>query len=436
MKTIPAIGSLIAALLAVSAGHAAPPEVNYDESKVPAYTLPELLKLNDGAPVTTPAQWREKRRPEILELYRAHVFGRSPGRPAGMKFETVSVVTNALGGAATRKEVTIWLTGRSDGPYLDLLLYLPNGLSTPAPAFLGLNFKGNHAVASERDVRLCRSWMRRDPKTGITNNAATEASRGTELGRWPIGKIIARGYAVATACYNDLEPDDAQGWKIAGVRKALSPEGAETVFKPDDWGAIGAWAWGLSRALDYLETDAGVDAKRVAVLGHSRLGKTSLWAGAQDERFAIVISNDSGEGGAAITRRRFGEKISDLNRNFPHWFCGAFKQYDNREDALPVDAHMLIALAAPRPAYVASATEDQWADPKGEFLAAKGAGPIYRLFGLAGLGVEEQPAPDTPVGDAVGYHLRTGRHDLAEYDWERYMDFADRHWKTGSRSAK
>jgi hypothetical protein len=240
--------------------------------------------------------------------------------------------------------------------------------------------------------------------------------------------ILARGYALATVYYGDLEPDFPQGWQT-GIRAALSPNGATTQFQPDDWGAIGAWAWGLSRALDYLEQDPAMDAKRVAVMGHSRLGKTALWAGAQDERFAIVISNNSGEGGASLVRRRFGENIAHSVRMEPYWYCERYREYANREAALPVDAHLLIALIAPRPVYVASATKDLWADPRGEFLAAKHAEPVYQLFGRAGLGIQDFPAPDQPAGDHIGYHLRTGEHDVTAYDWQQYLNFADRHFQ-------
>lgn len=426
LKLTPKLCGIITGL-ALSA-QAQPASVNYDEAKVPAYTLPDPLVHANGRAVTSATDWRRNRRPELLRLFEQEVYGRAPGRPKGMRFETVSVVTNALNGRATRKEIAIWFSGRKDGPGMRLLLYTPNSARKRVPTFLGLNFNGNHAVTTEPDVSLSDRWMVGERSSCIVSNRATAACRGIEAARWPIEKIVSRGYALATIYYGDLEPDFAEGWKT-GVRAALSADGTATQFKPDEWGAIGAWAWGLSRALDYLETDRSVNAKRVAVLGHSRLGKTSLWAGARDERFAMVISNDSGEGGAALARRRFGETTADLNRRFPHWFCGNFKKYSDREAAMPVDQHELIALMAPRPVYVASATEDRWADPLGEFLAAKHAEPVYQLFGRPGLGVNQQPAADQPVGDSIGYHLRTGKHDITDYDWEQYLHFADRHFK-------
>lgn len=399
-------------------GFAQNPPANYDESKVPPYTLPDPLVLSNGQPVRDAAVWRQQRRPEILELFRTHVYGRSPDGAKEVSFRVQSTDPAALGGKAVRKIVEAAFSKKPDGPRMSLLVYLPAG-KTKVPVFLGLNFTGNATVHADPGIPLGEVW-RNNKKSPMP-----ESARGSAASRWPVERILERGYGLATAYYFDIEPDFVGGIQY-GVRPLFFKPG-QTQPEPDEWGAIGAWAWALSRALDYLETDPAVDARRVIVHGHSRLGKTALWAGAQDERFAMVISNDSGEGGAALSRRLFGETIRDLNSRFPHWFCGNYKKYNDRAAELPVDQHMLLALIAPRPLYVASATEDLWADPRGEFLSLVAAGPVYRLLGKRDLGTDQMPPPDKPVQTDVGYHLRTGSHDITAYDWEQYLNFADKH---------
>jgi hypothetical protein len=426
-KLLPTLSCAVLMTSTVASG-AQLPKRNYDEAKVPAYTLPDPLVCADGKKVTDVETWEQKRRPELLQLFADQIYGHAPQQDRGKaKFEVTSIATNALDGKATRKEITIWLTGAAKGPSMNLLLYLPNRAKQPAPAFLGMNAGGNHAIMGDPGIHLSDRWVA-GRFSGVVSNRATEASRGSLATRWPVETILARGFALATVYYGDLEPDFPDGWKL-GVRAALSPLGTNTVFQPDQWGAIGAWAWGLSRAMDYLETDKAIDAKRVAVIGHSRHGKTALWAGASDERFSLIIANESGEGGAALARRCFGERTADLNRIRPYWFCGNFKQYSNHEELLPVDQHELIALLAPRPVYIASAEEDRSCDPLGQFLAAKGAEPVYKLYQEAGVGVAKQPPLNHPVGDFIGYHIRSGKHDLTAYDWAQYLDFADRHFK-------
>ena len=423
-------GRLAAATIVVLLARTAdaqPPGINQDEAKVPRYTLPDPLVLANGEPVRDAATWEARRRPEILKLFETHVYGKMPGRPDRLAFRVDRVVKDALGGKATRKEISVLFAGTPDGPRMDLALYVPNAGQGPRPAVLSLNFGGNHAVDPDPGVPLARPWTHNDPKKSFQPD---EKSRGKESSRWPLEHIIDRGYAVATAYYGDIDPDFDDGFRN-GVHPLFDPPGQTR--PADAWGSIGAWAWGLSRALDYLETDRDIDAGRVTLMGHSRLGKTALWAGAQDRRFAVVVSNDSGEGGAALSRRWYGETVARINTSFPHWFNANYKQYNDRVADLPVDQHMLIALIAPRPVLVLSADEDQWADPRGEFLGAKGADAVYRLFGTDGLAVRDMPGNSVLIWSRIGYQIRPGKHDVTLVDWDAVLDFSGRHLGRASR---
>ncbi len=374
---------------------------NYDESKVPDYTLPDLL-----AGARTVKDWERWRRPQLVELFEKEMFGSVPGKPEALHFQVRESAPDAFDGLATRKQVRIFFNAE-ESEYEDLLIYVPNRRNGPVPAFLGVNFFGNHTIDADPGIFLPDSLRyRKDYKLD---------ARGSQQQRWPVRTILERGYAVATFCCEDVVPD-APGYP--GIRAS---------YDGYTWGALAAWGWGLSRALDYLESDSGVDAARVAVFGHSRMGKAAVWAGARDTRFAMVVSNASGCGGAALSRRRFGETVRRINTAYPYWFCDAFHKYGDNEDLLPFDQHELLALIAPRPLYVESGSEDRWSDPQGEFLGLAHASPVYELYGYEGFTTSERPGVEQPVVKGrTGTHIRAGRHEILLYDWLRYLDFADR----------
>lgn len=393
---------------------------NYDEAKVPEFNLPDPLVLPEGGMVASAREWEEKGRPATLKLIEREMYGRMPvGKPAGFKVVLDREALDVLGGKATRREYLVSFA-QDKGPRVRMLLYLPKGAKGPVPAFLGLNFRGNQCL--EKD-----SWITPElgfivgARKGEDRRAKAEAMRGSAAGRWPVEMILEQGFALATACCGNIDPDFHDGWT-----NGVHPLFTEGEPGPDEWGTISAWAWGLSRLLDALEGVKEVNAQQVAVIGHSRLGKTSLWAGATDQRFKLVISNNSGCGGAALSKRAFGETVGRINRSFPHWFNGNFKKYNEREEALPFDQHQLIALMAPRAVYVASATGDRWADPVGEFLSVLHAQPVYDLYRKGALGVAEPPAPGETVGMVTGYHLREGKHDVTPEDWKHYLSFFQR----------
>ncbi len=380
---------------------------------------PQLPDPLEG--VDSPETWKNQRRPEILRSFEHYVYGRSPELPktADLRFET-RFEKSAFGGRGILREVTIHFPPQGTPP-VHVLVAIPK-IRRPVPAFVGLNFGANHSCTDDPAVKLSEVWIpKRYP--GVVENRATEAGRGTKSDRWPFELAIQRGYAMATLYHGDLDPDFADfsngvhpHFRNAGVDEPLAGE----------WGAIGAWAWGLRLAASYLIADAAIDPKRVCVMGHSRNGKTALWAGAQDERFALVVSNQSGCGGAALSRPRRGEKLADINKNFPHWFNDRFPDFNGREDRLPVDQHMLLALIAPRPVLVCSAVEDKWADPEGEFGSCIGASPVYELLGAGKFAAKQFPKPNHLINSRIGYHLRPGKHGVGAEDWTVFFDFADK----------
>jgi hypothetical protein len=398
--------------------------VNYDQAKVGTYTLPNPLVLPDGKPVLSAKTWFSARRPEILHLFEEDQFGRAPGRPSGMSFHVFDKGSLALGGTAVRRQVTIYFSRDKSGPKMNLAIYVPAAARKPVPLLLCISFTPNSNTVNDPGLKRGEMWSFRSHKIIL-------APLGMHFGTIPLSRILNNGFGFATFYYGDVDPD-FQGGLRYGVR-ALYLKPGETKPAPDQWGSIAAWAWGLSRAMDYLETDRAVDAKRVALMGVSRLGKTVLWAGARDTRFAMVISSCAGEGGDKLDRRNYGETIAHIVApgRFPYQFCANFQKFAHHVNRLPVDANMLIALLAPRPVLLQTGSTDYWSDPKGEFLAAAAAGPVYRLLGKQGLGTDQWPPAGEAILHTLGYTMHDGGHGIRPPDRNVFLKFMTMHLQPG-----
>lgn len=372
--------------------------VNYEEDKVGTYILPNILKTEENKEVKSVEDWENVRRPEVLSLFENEVYGEVPGDFDKLEFSVLNSDEKAMEGKASMKEVQIEVSRNNESVQINVVLFVPTERNEPAPAFLLINNRSALNTAPLRD---------------------------TISGFWPAEMVINAGYAIAAFQVDDAAPDNKDSYN-EGVLE-LYPEQLQ---KDNGMKAIGAWGWAASRIMDYFEKNDDLDASKVVVVGHSRGGKASLWAAAQDKRFAICVSNNSGNTGAALSRRWFGETVEIINTSFPHWFNENYKKYNGKEDDLPVDQHMLIGLIAPRPVYVTSASEDLWADPQGTFLAMKEAEPVYSLYGLHSTLPTELPPHNTPIiNSPMGYHIREGKHNLTEYDWSNFIKFADFHFK-------
>jgi len=393
--------------------------VNYTEALAGTYKLPDPLTLLNGKPVKDVKTWNEKRRPEIVRLFEENEYGRAPGRPADMTFDVFDKGTPAYEGKAIRRQVTVYFSKDKAGPKMELLLYLPADATKPVPVLLNASFSANSLAVDDPGVKVGEIWGRDKKKV--------PATQGRSFGKLNVPAFVKEGFGIATVYYGDIDPDFEGGVPL-GVR-ALFLKPGQTAPAPDEWGAVSAWAWGLSRALDYLETDKGVDPKRVAVTGVSRLGKTVMWAGAHDTRFAMVIASCSGEGGAAISRRNYGETVAHLVApgRYPYQFAGNYAKYAQHTDQLPVDANLLVSLVAPRPLLLQTGNTDKWSDPKGEFLAAIAAEPVYRLFGKQGLDTDQMPPAGKPILHDIGYLMHQGGHGMVPSDWDVYLQFMKMH---------
>ncbi len=383
--------------------------------------LPDPSVMFNGERVTTKDDWFNKRRPELKALFQHYMYGYLPA-PAKIEAKVEREDPKAFAGKATLKELTIAF-GPPECLKIHLLLIVPNQRKVPAPVFVGMNFCGNHALVKDTAVRIPTAWMYPN-RPGVKNNRATEEGRGTQIDVWALEQSIDRGYAVATFYNGDIDPDRAD------VREGIQPHLRKKDEKagPHDWGTIAAWAWGIHRAVDYLVTDKDLDKERIAVVGHSRLGKTALLAAAFDDRIALAIPHQAGCGGTAPSRGKVGESVKQINDRFPHWFNGTFKEFNDKPDRLPFDQNGLVALVAPRPVLFSNAVEDTWANPEGQFQVLQAADPVYRFLGAGGLEAKKMPEPGQLIDSKLGYYIRPGKHSMTKEDWQVFLDFADEHW--------
>lgn len=395
--------------------------VNYEEANVKPYALPDPLVHTNGKVVNSAEDWIKRKRPEILDWYQRAQFGKAPGIPAGFRAVVTDQGTPVFGGKAIRKQVTLYLYEKSEEPKIDLALYLPAQQAGPAPVLVRLSFFANATTIDDSDLQKDSVWNSKE-------KIKVAAASFRQDMAFPVEEFIEAGIGVVSLYYGDIEPDFKEGIQY-GIRSRFLPHDA-TTFAADEWGAISAWAWGLSRVMDYLEKDKDVDSKKVAINGHSRLGKTVLYAGANDPRFSIVIPSCSGEGGAALSRRNYGETIAHLvaPTRYAYQFSANYSQYQDDPSTMEVDSHMLISLIAPRPILLITGDSDKWSDPKGEFLAAVAAGPVYRLFGKKDLGTDTLPPLDKPILHDVGFLIHKGGHQVLPQDIHTMITFMKKHW--------
>ena len=394
--------------------------VNYTEARVGEYTLPDPLVMGNGAPVRDSEMWMTQRRPELVRLFEEHQYGRAPGRPDAMIFDVFETAAPALESRAIRRQVTLHFDADRSGPPLDLLLYLPPDTTKPAPLLVYVGFSPNSLAVADSGIKPSWVWDRE-------SRSRVPAPAESRFPRFDPGPLIEAGIGVAVVYYASLDPDFPDGADL-GIR-GLNLAGGPAASAPDGWGSIAAWSWGLRRVMDYLETDHQVDHNRVALFGTSRVGKTVLWTAARDPRFAAVIASASGEGGAALSRRNYGETVAHLTApsRYAYQFAETYGNYGDRVHDLPVDAHLLLSLIAPRPVMLQTGTEDRWSDPVGEFEAARAAAPVYELLGAKGLKAQHHPEAGEPVLGTVSYLMHEGGHGPIASDWPVFIDFLRMH---------